>query len=613
MRGTPTTLGVLCALTGWTPAFAQIQFVQVQSPTGLNVSVMYGPTFDFSSSPPQVAQVKRVNQRNMGQGAAVGDYDNDGDFDLYILRQSGFSNRLYRNDLIGGARVFTDVSAAAGVGDLGLSRTAQFVDLNNDGWDDLILLNDDLQNGPYPSSKIFRNNGDGTFTDVTAASNFLPFGLLKGGMCLGDYDGDGLLDIYVGLWLMEVGSGTPGFPGRNYLYRNLGDFQFEDVTFSSGVGLLQRDSFSCVFADFDNDGDSDLYVAVDHTSDAYYRNNGDGTFTDATVAVGATHSGNDMGLAVFDFDNDGDLDVYTTNITDPSHIFGTTQYNTLLMNQLEQTGTLTFVDEAAARGVRDTYWGWGTEFFDADNDADLDLYAVNGFDEFVTPFGSPLVDTPEVLFINDGTGQYSRSTGTGADFVADARSAIAFDYNLDGREDVLVTNIIDPLVLLENRTPQKNWLSIELVGLCGDNTNAVGGRVYLTAGGKTQMREVLAGGSYLSGRPFEQHFGLGNADGVEQILVVFPDGSELIRKNPPIVNRRVSAYHATGDVPGRLVVSRNLKDMAAFQRCMGKSYDSGSECEPLDTDANQDGVIDLLDLVDFVMALDWTLPGCVPQ
>jgi hypothetical protein len=557
-----------------------------------------------------MAQMKRVMQRNMGNGAAVGDYDNDGDADVYVLRQSGSSNRLYRNDLVNGARVFTNVSVAAGVGDTGFGRAAQFADLNNDGWDDLILINDDLEGGPHPPSKIFRNNGNGTFTDVTAASNFAPFGLIKGGMCLGDYDGDGLLDIYVALWLMELGNGTPGFAGHNHLYRNLGNFSFQDVTLSSGLGLLQRDSFSCVFADFDNDGDSDLYVAVDHTSDAFYRNNG-GTLVDATVAVGATHTGNDMGISVADFDNDGDLDVYSTNITDPTGIFGTTQFNTLLVNQLAETGSLAFVDEAAARGVQDTYWGWGVEFVDVDNDGDLDLYAVNGFDEFVTPFGSPLVDTPEVLFVNDGTGYYARSGGTGADFVGDARAAIAFDYNLDGRQDLLVTNILDPLVLLENRTPAGNWLSVELVGLCGDNANAAGGRIFVTSTGATQMREVIAGGSYLSGRPFEQHFGLGDATDVTDLLVVFPDGSEFVRKAPPIANRRIAVLHATPNAPGRLIVSRTLKDFAVFQRCMGASYDAGSECEPLDTDADQDGVIDIPDLDDFLNALNWSITGCV--
>lgn len=607
MRGVAKSFVLSCALC--TSALAQIEFSQVQSQTGLNVNVLYGPTFNFSSDPPQIASIKRINQKNMGNGAAVGDYDSDGDLDIYVLRQSGFSNRLFRNDLTGGSRIFTDVTAVAGVGDLGLSRTAQFADLDSDGWDDLVLLNDEIEGGPYPFSKIYRNNGDGTFTDVTAGSGFFPFGLIKGGMCLGDYDGDGVVDIHVSLWLMEVGSGAPRFAGRNYLYRNLGDFQFEDVTFSSGLGLFQRDSFSCVFADFDNDRDADLYVAVDHTSDAYYRNNGDGTFTDNTVAVAATHTGNDMGIAVFDFDNDGDLDIYSTNITDPAGALGTTQFNTLLVNQLAETGSLAFVDQAATRGVRNTYWGWGTEFIDADNDSDLDLYAVNGFDEYVALFGTQLVDTPEVLFSNDGAGQFTGSAGTGADFIADARAAIAFDYNLDGRQDLLVTSILDPLVLLENRTlVAGHWLSVELIGRCGDNADALGGRVYVTYD-QTQMREILAGGSYLSGRPFALHFGLGSDPFIQALRVVFPDGSEF-RRDPFWGDRRVAILHETPTQPARMIISRNLRDVASFQGCMNAA--ELAACSTWDADTNRDGIIDLTDLPDFITGLDWSIPGCVP-
>ncbi len=611
MRRISIATAFACCFLGREATRGQIEFVQVQSSVGLNHNVLYGPPFDFAADPTEMAQMKRVMQRNMGNGAAVGDYDNDGDPDIYVLGQSGSANRLYRNDLVGAGRKFTNIAAIAGVADTGFSRTAQFADLDNDGWDDLILINDDLQGGTHSPSRIYRNDANGWFTDVTAASNFAPTGLIKGGMCLGDYDADGLLDIYVTLWLMELGEGNPAFAGHNHLYRNLGNFNFQDVTVSSGLGLLQRDSFSCVFADFDNDSDADLYVALDHTSDAYYRNNGDGTFTDGTAAVGATHTGNDMGISVFDFDNDGDLDIYSTNITDPSGQFGTTQFNTLLVNQLEETASLTFVDQAVARGVQNTYWGWGTEFVDADNDGDLDLYAVNGFDEFVTPFGSPLVDTPEVLFVNDGSGHYSRSSGTGADFIGDARAAIALDYNLDGRQDLLVTSILDPLRLLENQTSDPDapghWLTVQVVGLCGNNADAVGARIYVQ-GSVTQMREVIAGGSYLSGRPFEQHFGLGAGNFIESLRAVFPDGTEF-SEGPLLGDRRVAVLHVSQSKPAKMLLSRDLRDVARFQRCMNAS--TGGTCSTFNDNGNQDGIIDTADWADFIVALNWTLPGCI--
>ncbi len=604
----------VAATTSMSVVRAQVRFTDVAAVVHLDHSIVYGPPFDFSTDPPNVAATKRVMQRNMGNGAAVGDFDNDGDDDVYLLNQSGFANRLFRMDLVSGRHVFTDVTATAGVGDLGFSRVAHFVDLDNDGWDDLLLINDDVSGGEHPPCKLFRNNGDGTFSDVTTGSGFGPAGIIKGGACLGDYDRDGLLDVYVGLWLMELGTGSPGFPGYNHLFRNLGDFHFVDVTLDAGLGTLQRDSFSCVFADFDNDGDADLYVNVDHTSDAYYRND-DGVFTDQTLAVGATHTGNDMGLSVADFDDDGDLDLYSTNITDADGGFGTTQYNVLLVNQLVETGTMTFVNEAGPGGVGATYWGWGTEFVDVDNDGDLDLYAVNGFDEWVASFrGSNygLVHTPSVLLINDGSGHFLASSNMGADFVGDSRAAIAFDFNLDGRQDLLVTNIAGPAVLLENRTESAgHWITVKAVGECGVNSNAVGARIHLSVGDTTCMREVIAGGSYLSGRPFEQHFGLGEASTVDRLRVVFPDGAEYSRESLP-VDRRYAVFHATATEPARLVVSRDLRDAATFQRCMGSIVGPGSsaECDELDEAGNADGEVGLGDLPAFDHALDWTLPGC---
>jgi hypothetical protein len=586
-------------------ARAQVSFVDVAGECGVLHTNPYGNTFDFSAEEhPELGPIEmQLMQRNMGNGAAAGDFDDDGDLDLYLLGQRDRGNVFYRNQLDKGLRLFVDATADAGLADAGFSRMAQFADLDNDGRLDLILFNDTDLSGLYPPSRIFRNVG-GRFVDVTAGSGFTPAGMLVGGACLGDYDEDGLLDIHVGFWTFHRILGPSAFPGHNRLYRNLGGFRFEDVTESSGLGIFAMDTFACAFADFDNDGDSDLYVNVDFNSDRYYRNDG-GTFVDDTTAVGATHLGNDMGLTVADFDNDGDLDAYSTNITNQGGAgFGTGDFNVLVVNQLAETGTMSFVNEAADRGVKDTYWGWGTEWADVDNNGDLDLFAVNGFDEFVKGVAGSthgLVNTPTVLFMNDGSGLFTSTVGTGAEYASDARGLIALDFDRDGDRDFLVTNVNQRAALLENRTVgQGNWLGVQLAGGCGVNADAVGARVFVTTGDTTHMQELIAGGSYLAGRPLDLHFGLGNAELIDQVRVLWPDGEQTLRFDVP-VNRLVTITRtsADADANGRA----ELRDFAALQNCYGDLpiTATGRLCGRLD--ANADEAIDATDLAAFVGAL----------
>lgn len=597
MRSLGRLAGVAAVGLMGSTAAAQLRFASVASECALLHSGEYGQTFAFTDQqdPPISAALMRVMQRNMGNGAAIGDYDNDGDLDVYLLGPWGRPNVLYRNDHGPGACNFSNVTDAVGLGDVGFGRVAHFADLDNDGWQDLLLVNDDEATGLYPACTIYRNI-DGTFLNVTDGSGFAPYGHLKGGACLGDYDGDGLLDIYITHWLFYRQAGPAVFEGHNRLYRNLGGFRFEDVTQAVGLGILNRDSFSCVLADFDNDGDPDLYVVVDHSSDVYYRNDG-GFFVDDTQAVGARHTGNDMGVAVADFDHDGDLDIYNTNITDPTGQFGTTQYNTLLVNQVVETGTLFFVDEAHQRGVKDTAWGWGVEFVDVENDGDLDLFAVNGFEEFIRGVGGPghpLLDTPAVLFINDGAGYFTRSSGTGAEVGSDARAAIAFDFDRDGDQDFLVTNVNQPTMLLENRTDSVGrWLDVDLIGGCGVNADAIGSRIHVTVGGKTFMQELMVGGSYLSGRPHEAHFGLGDAVVVDELRIVWSDGASRVLSAVP-ADQRIIIHRLPGD--GDLSGTIDLRDYAVLQRCFsdGPGTLGDPRCSALDFDLNHR--IDLNDL-----------------
>ncbi len=495
------------------------------------VDVAQSVDLDFTSTGtavlPEVPamQPMPIAYRAMGTGAAVGDYDGDGDLDVYLLGHLGQPNRLFRNDHDLGQKHFTDVTPAV-LADTGFSRLAHFVDLDGDGDRDLLLINDGDQPpvGPILSrSRVFRNEGGGAWSDVTSTSGFEPLGFMRAGCGLVDYDGDGLIDIYVSNWSAQLGASPPPmFPGQNELYRNLGGLAFDEVTSLAGLPGLDVDSFTPVFADFDDDGDRDLLVAVDHTSDYFFRNDG-GTFNDVTSLVGTDHVGNDMGVACADFDGDQDLDCFATNIADPSGEFGTTQGNVLYRNRLVPHGSLGFDDVASSVGVWDTAWGWGTEAIDVEHDGDVDLVAVTGLDELVELEGtdSPVYQTPSYLFVNDGSGSFVRMTGTGLDATDDSRGLAAFDYDRDGDLDLLVTNRNQPVRLFENQTSGAgHWIGLSL----GPDAKAFGATVRVTVAGVTQRRDVIPGRSYLVGLPPEVHFGVAGATAIDSIEITWADG-----------------------------------------------------------------------------------------
>jgi hypothetical protein len=518
------------------------QFVDVTDAAGIDFVGAYGLGW-VNEGPPLPTM-----QANMGNGVAVGDYDSDGDLDLYLLGNLGSSNKLYRNNLIRSegpeSKTFTDVTPA-GLGQLGLSRMAHFVDLDDDGDPDLVVINDDSGvdadgTGLESHAWLFRNDGDGVFADVTDGSGFRPGGYLRAGSAIADYDRDGLLDIYVTVWTAEGGGGSAIFPGSNRLYRNLGGFQFQDVTDDVGLGGLARDSFAAIFTDFDGDHDPDLFVAVDHTSDEFYFND-EGVFRNETARVGATHVANDMGIAVADFDDDDDLDMYVTNITEdfgdgpPEDLLET---NVLLVNQHDTGAGVEFLDEAVQRGAYNSYWGWGTEFVDIENDGDLDLLAANGFDQFMDitfgNLGQPIetfttvYQKPTVLFCNDGSGSFIRNDQTVLeDHPDDSRALVAFDYDRDGDRDVLVTNVAQKTRLFENRSQsQGHWLHLSL----GPDRYAVGAtaRATLDPGDGSDVivkrRDVILGRSYLTGSPSELHFGLGDFEEIASLEIEWANG-----------------------------------------------------------------------------------------
>ena len=490
--------------------------------------------------------------RNMGNGAAIADVWDDGSLSVLLLGQLGHSNRLFRNTLAAtGTPNFVDVTEEAGLANEGGSRVAAFADLDGDGRLDLVVMNDwDGADGGSPS-KVYRNAGDGTFADVTEGSGFDPMGYLVGGLSLADYDRDGLLDIYVTYWTMELG-GDPAreamsikgrFPGMNRLFRNLGDFRFDDVTNDVHLGQITADSFSSVFADFTGDGWPDLYVARDHRADLFFENL-QGEFRLASEEHGVDHVGNDMGIAVADLGSDGALDLYVTNITDPNKEFGTGSGNTLLIGERATDGALTYRDDAEPMGVMDTGWGWGAAFTDVDLDGRLDLYVVQGMQEFIGQKSPELRDQAARLFLGSAGNGFTPALDEGCGIPGDQRAVIPFDYDRDGAPDLLVTQVAYSTALLENQTSDRHWLTIDLSRA---GAAAAGARVTVDVGGVRSTQVSLLGGSYLAGMPQELYFGLGDASSADAVTVTWADGSLSVLG--PIPGDQVLRVIPSGIVP----------------------------------------------------------------
>ncbi len=514
------SLGVVAVSGGL--ACAQT-FVDVAPGTGLSNTAVQGPAFPGIQLP--------IIQTNVGYGAAVGDYDSDGDLDIYVVNGWGVPNKLFRNELGNGTIGFTDVTEAIGegLGDTGLGRVAHFADLDNDGHLDLLLICDHNPLEPEQSrNQVFRNTGEGTFEKMPQALD-AP-GYLRCGASLADMNHDGLLDVYISVWAFRSRAAEPMYPGENILFQNNGEFVFADVSMEAGVSGVRNDSFTSIFTDFDGDGGPDLFVAIDHNPDLFYSWAQNG-FVERSAEVGLTHVGNDMGVACADVDDDGDLDLYVTNITDgdPACRVGTGQGNAFHINQLSDTGELVFLDEAVSRGVANTEWGWGTEFVDIDNDTDLDLLVANGFDNFLLAARLEpcvLLDSPNRVFVNDGDTNFESVDAAGFEAGDDSRALIAFDYDRDGDQDILITNIDEPMRLLQNTTSGiGHWLDIEVRQQPGSNHFGIGVRIDAVVGAARMRRDILAGESFLAGTPTEVHFGLGAAETVDALYIYWTDGS----------------------------------------------------------------------------------------
>ncbi|GJM19418.1 MAG: hypothetical protein DHS20C14_16310 [Phycisphaeraceae bacterium] len=482
-------------------------------------------------------------------GVSAADYDGDGDIDVFVPTGWGSPSRLYQND---GTGNFTEVAVASGLNSTSNDRMGLFFDYDGDHDLDLVIGNDhhgQLLGQPsitWPNTlRLFRQNADHTFTEVTAGSGLggahigavgeSNFFAMVGTLTAGDLDADGDLDLYLGLWL----------EGSD-LFRNNGDGTFTNVIAASGDMNRNFANWQAVMHDFNGDGLLDVYAAVDGEDGikALYINQGNLTFQNQAAAYGLLPSFNDMGVAFGDPDNDGDLDIYVTEIHDATATFPYwVDTQNVLFRDNGPGASPRYEDVAIASGVAFCDWGWGCDWGDFDNDRDQDLAVTNGHGSvhFATDRSRFFenISTDPLVFDEIGV-------AAGFDDTAVASGLAAADFDRDGKQDLVEVHHPGGMLLYMNTsatTPgEDNWLVIKprRYDKKGDHFS-VGTVVRVWAGGEVMTRLISSGWSILGQVPYEAHFGLGDATVIDRIEIAWPDGRRRVFVNKPWSNKIIEA------------------------------------------------------------------------
>ena len=548
-------------------------------------------------------------------GVSVGDIDGDGLEDLYVCQPAGLPNRLFRNR---GDGKFEDITESAGVGVLENTACALFADIDNDGHQDLIVVR---ATGPL----LFLNQGDGKFRLKPDAFRFAtpPQGTFTGA-AIADYDRDGWLDIYFCLYAYYQGADQYRYPmpyfaaengPPNFLMRNNRDRTFRDASKLSGMDKNNtRFSFCCAWSDFDDDNWPDLYVVNDFGRKNLYRNNGDGTFTDIAGQAGAENIGAGMGVACFDFDNDGRQDIYVADMWTSAGIRVSMQDNFqpqagaearqfyrqhAMGNCLYQNVGDRFTDVSEKSGTTLGRWSWSCDSWDFDHDGFSDLYIANGMisgtsrDDLNSFFWRQIVaNSPNearpnheyeqawnaineliradrtwsgfernVLYLNNGNGTFSNVSGVAdMDFVEDSRTFALGDFDQDGRLEVVLKNRNSPqLRYLKNIIPElPPAISFRLSGR-KSNRDAIGAKITIETDSGRQTRFVQCGSGFLAQHTKEVFFGMGPAQTVRKARIRWPSGLTQELHDLPL-NHRI--WIEEGQPPSRTEPFRSFSPTA---------------------------------------------------
>jgi enediyne biosynthesis protein E4 len=516
------------------------RFEDVTKEAGLTVSHLSTPE-------------NRYIVESMSGGVGFIDCDNDGKLDIVTVNGSSVDRYRQGGDLMitlyhqDGNLKFTDITKTAGLTRRGWGMGVAVADFDNDGWQDIYVTG-------FGGNVLYRNLGNCKFEDVTDKAG-VRVGGFSTGAAWADYDRDGFVDLFVPRYvhidinnLPEFGSndktcrfrGIPvqcgpwGLPGESdFLFHNRGDGTFEDVSKKAGVDDPNHYfGMQGVWADYDNDGWPDLYVANDAGPNYLYHNKHDGTFEDVALLSGAALSADgreqgSMGVDFGDIDHDGRFDIFVTNFTE--------EPDTLYWNQ----GTRGFTDISwSARVAQPSYplVGWGTALFDMDNDGWLDIFVANGhvYPQMDLVKGGPPYRQPMLLFRNNRDRTFEDVTaisGLNSLPPASRRGAAFGDVNNDGKIDVLILNVGEPPTLLLNRTESSNHAVLfKLVGT-KSNKAAIGARITVTAGDLVQFNEVRGGSSYLSQNDLRLHFGLGTQTSMSTVEVSWPSGKKEVYRD----------------------------------------------------------------------------------
>lgn len=533
-----------------------------------------------------------IAEMGMNSGVAAADFDNDGYIDVFLPTAEGIPNRLYRNL---GDGTFEEIAASANLNSTRRTRVALWIDYDGDGLLDLITAGDcfmSAQANCYQVNtlQLYRQTAPGVFQRTTTAAGLLDTADLitsndvhRSGLAAADINNDGYIDIYTTTWA-----------GKTRLLLNDGDGTFTDISATSGVAN-SANNWQPVFHDFDRDGFIDIFQAVDFNANILWMNQGNNTFVNKAAAAGVNlHPWNNMGVALGDYDNDRDFDIYVTEVTKDLGL-PTERYCILYRND-SVGSTLAFTEVAKDVGVHNAWWGWGATWLDADNDTRLDLAMTNGFANLAYGFD------PSKFFHQNAAGTFDDvSDLVGFNDTYWGSTVIALDYDRDGDLDMIQTCMSSdlqggPVRLLENElsvsASEGNYLVVQ-PRMAGPNRFAIGAVVHLYTRDQngtyhSQSRLITAGTSMLGQEPYEAFFGLKDATQAAVVIVEWPDGTFNARALIP-ANQVIQITRPAGDCPGDVTGDGllNALDSAAFKELV-MSRDPLGDC-------NNDGIVNLAD------------------